>query len=267
MTTVEDTLAHDWQVWHAAREETLREPHGWLSLTALHWLTAEPTAYLSVPGRWHADDAGVHITATPVDGLHTDGALIKGTVTLTPREGAPGLPVTFDDKLVEVVLRTGRHGIRLRDPQSPTLTGFRGVPAFPVDHRWVVPATFEQYAVPRRIVGAAVVDGLEHHHSVRGVLRFAVDGGTYGLLAFDGGPGRLSVLFRDATSGVTTHGGVRSVVVADPGGSGPAIIDFNRAVNLPCAFTDYGTCPLPPRENVLPLAVEAGERKPHPVGR
>ena len=207
----------------------------------------------------------MHVTAAAADGLHAEGTLIDGTATLAPREGAPGLPVTFDDKLVEVVLRTGHHGIRLRDPQSPTRTGFTGVPAFPVDHRWVVPATFEQYAAPRQVVGAAVVEGLEHHHSVRGVLRFTVDGGAYELLAFDGGPGRLSVLFRDATSGVTTHGGVRSVIVADPGGSGPTIIDFNRAVNLPCAFTDYGTCPLPPHENVLPLAVEAGERKPLPI--
>ncbi|MEV4410406.1 DUF1684 domain-containing protein [Catellatospora sp. NPDC049609] len=267
MTTVEDTLERDWLAWHAEREQVLREPHGWLSLVALHWLTGTPTAYPPIPGRWRADADGVHLNASPADGLRAEGAPVDGTVTLQPREGAAGLPVTFDDKLVEVVLRTGRAGIRLRDPQAPTRTRFTGVPAYPVDHRWVVAAAFEQLAVPRTVTGGAAVEGLEHHHAVRGVLRFDVDGAAYELLAFDGGPGRLSVLFRDATSGVTTHGGVRSVSVADPGGSGPVVIDFNRAVNLPCAFTDYGTCPLPPKENVLPLAVAAGERMPLPVAR
>jgi uncharacterized protein (DUF1684 family) len=37
-------------------------------------------------------------------------------------------------------------------------------------------------------------------------------------------------------------------------------VDFNRAVNPPCAFTPYATCPLPPPENYLPLAVTAGEK-------
>jgi hypothetical protein len=37
------------------------------------------------------------------------------------------------------------------------------------------------------------------------------------------------------------------------------MLDFNRAYNPPCAFTPYATCPLPPAENHLPIAVEAGE--------
>ena len=44
--------------------------------------------------------------------------------------------------------------------------------------------------------------------------------------------------------------------------TGSTIIDFNRAVNLPCAYTDFATCPLPPAENRLPIAIEAGEKTP-----
>jgi uncharacterized protein (DUF1684 family) len=40
------------------------------------------------------------------------------------------------------------------------------------------------------------------------------------------------------------------------------VVDFNRAVNLPCAYTDLATCPLPPPENRLPVAIEAGEKIP-----
>ena len=39
-------------------------------------------------------------------------------------------------------------------------------------------------------------------------------------------------------------------------------LDFNHAVNLPCAYTEFATCPLPPAGNRLPVAVEAGEKTP-----
>jgi uncharacterized protein (DUF1684 family) len=40
------------------------------------------------------------------------------------------------------------------------------------------------------------------------------------------------------------------------------LVDFNRATNLWCAYTDFATCPLPPAENRLPIAIEAGEKIP-----
>ena len=83
-------------------------------------------------------------------------------------------------------------------------------------------------------------------------------------VAFPGhGPGDLLVLFTDATSGVTTYAANRSVSVPAPDAEGRTVIDFTRATNLPCAYTDFATCPLPPAENRLPFAVEAGEKIPH----
>ncbi len=58
MPTIEDTLAAEWAIWHAEREEALRAPHGWLSVTALHWLTPEPTRYPGIPGLWSSGEAG-----------------------------------------------------------------------------------------------------------------------------------------------------------------------------------------------------------------
>lgn len=60
----------------------------------------------------------------------------------------------------------------------------------------------------------------------------------------------------------TTYAANRSLTVAAPGPDGTVRLDFNRAVNLPCAYTDLATCPLPPAENRLPVAVEAGEQTP-----
>ena len=70
------------------------------------------------------------------------------------------------------------------------------------------------------------------------------------------------MLFTDATSGVTTYPGCRSLLVAAPDADGSVTLDFNQASNLPCSFTDYATCPVAPPENKLPIAVEAGEKNP-----
>jgi uncharacterized protein (DUF1684 family) len=76
-------------------------------------------------------------------------------------------------------------------------------------------------------------------------IRFKLSGQALALTAFNGhAPGSLSVLFRDQTSGRTTHQANRSLSVV-PVADGTVHLDFNRAVNPPCAYTDLATCPLP----------------------
>jgi len=41
------------------------------------------------------------------------------------------------------------------------------------------------------------------------------------------------------------------------------VIDFNRAYNPACAFSDYYNCPIPPKANALKVAIQAGEKDPH----
>jgi hypothetical protein len=65
-------------------------------------------------------------------------------------------------------------------------------------------------------------------------------------------------MFRDGTSAKTTYGAGRYLYTALPK-DGRVTLDFNRAMNPPCAFTNFATCPLPPPKNRLDLAVEAGE--------
>jgi uncharacterized protein len=261
MTTTEDRLQADWTAWHDEREEQLRTPHGWLSLTALLWLDGEPTAFPDVPGRWRATgDGGVEVSA---DGeLAVDAAPVRGTVRLEPVDGKPGVLVEAGERRIEVIRRTDSYALRVRDPQAPTRTGFTGVPAFPVDPAWVVDGRFEPYAEPRRITVGAVVDGLSHFPTALGEVRFAVGGAEQRLVALAGKDGGLTLHFRDATSGTSTYGGGRTLGVATPGPDGRVEIDFNRTVNLPCAFTEHATCPLPPEGNRLAVPVEAGERLP-----
>ncbi|GAA1247240.1 DUF1684 domain-containing protein [Pseudonocardia aurantiaca] len=255
-------LRDEWASWHAEREEDLRAPHGWLSLTALHWLDAEPRTFDGLPGWRASGDGGVEVAAAEAAGLVVGGAPVTSTVRLEPIDGLPGVLVEVGPRTVEVARRTDSYALRVRDPEATTLAEFVGVPAFPVDARWVVEGTFEAYEQPRRITVGAVVDGLQHFPTAVGVVRFAVDGSEHELVALQGKAEGLVLHFRDATSGESTYGGGRVLQIRGADDHGTVRIDFNRTLNLPCAFTAYATCPLPPAENRLAVAVEAGERNP-----
>lgn len=266
-TAAVSSLQDAWTRWHAEREEDLRTPHGWLSLTALHWLTPEASAVPGLPGRWSATAEGVVVTASAADGLAVRSVggprRVDGTVTLHPVDGLPGSLLEHGELVIEVARRTDSHVLRVRDPQAVTRTAFTGVPAFPVDERWVVEATFEPYAEPRTITVGAVVEGLSHFPTAVGDVAFTVDGQRQRLVALAGRDGEgLSLHFRDATSGATTYAGGRILRTPEADADGRLVLDLNRTVNLPCAFTDFATCPLPPAGNTLTVAVEAGERSP-----
>jgi len=235
------TLAAEWAAWHAEREDALREPHGWLSITALHWLDRTPRSYPGVPGRWSTDGTSARV----------------GTAEHTLAEAGSVLLDGEGGTKVEVVLRTGRYGLRVRDPRAPALRDFTGVPAFDVRPEWVVDAGFEAFDQPRAVVVGAARDDLAHRLAAVGVARFALGGRPQELLAIGVGD-RVQVLFHDPTNGDTTAPW-RSLSARPRGGR--VLLDFNRAVNLPAGITPYGTCPRPPAGNVVTVPVEAGERR------
>ncbi|WP_063056836.1 DUF1684 domain-containing protein [Nocardia salmonicida] len=259
--TATTTFADDWARWHHAREDGLRDPLGWLSLAGLHWLTDSPERLDGVPGTWWVTDEKVFITAQPADRLDVDGERIGGVQIVVPVEGAPGVSVLNESRVLEVIRRSGQYAVRVHDPAAPTLTAFTGVSAYPADPRWVVTGRFTAFEQARTITTGAVVDGLEHQHSAAGIIEFTIGDSHEALLAF-GTPADLKVLFTDATSGVTTYPAARSLAVEAVEADGTVTLDFNRAVNLPCAFTDFATCPVAPRENRLRVAIEAGEQDP-----
>jgi uncharacterized protein (DUF1684 family) len=187
---------------------------------------------------------------------------IDGTEKLEPVEGAPGLLVEDGERRIEVIRRTGSVALRVHDPKSPHLEAYHGIPVYPPSERWRVAGTFTPYEQPKTVTTGAVVEGLEHHHSAVGVIDFDLAGDALQLVAFGRSDGGLHVLFTDATSGVTTYGACRSLSIEVPDAGGTVTLDFNRASNLPCSFTDYATCPVAPAENRLAIAVEAGEKNP-----
>jgi uncharacterized protein (DUF1684 family) len=259
-------LEPDWAAWHAEREGTLRAPHGWLSLTGLHWLDGSDDAarsYPGLPGTWRAVDGGVEVTAGRADGVVVDGQPVDGAVRVEPADGEPGVLVAVGERRVEVIRREEHLALRVRDPQAPTRRDFAGVPAFPVDAAWITTGRYTAWDAPRRIDVDTVVDGLGFHPMAVGTVRFTLGGEEQELVALgEEAGGELRLHFRDATSGTSTYGGGRILRTGPADADGTVRIDLNRTSNLPCSFTAYATCPLPPAGNVVTVPVEAGEKTP-----
>jgi len=171
----------------------------------------------------------------------------------------------------------GRYTLRLShqnfpavvvlDPQSPRLRSgpfpvwYDPDPAFRVEARLVrdEPAREEVILSTR---------GNRRRALRLGRLEFPVQGRTFHLTALrllepGTGESEVSVFFRDATTGQGSYP-VGRYVDAQPLGGDRYRLDFNRAYNPTCAFSELYNCPIPPRENVLPVEVRAGERDPKP---
>jgi len=254
------TARQAWARWRATREAELAEEHGWLSLTGFAWLSAGPSAVPGLPGLWWADDEGAHVRAQEGDGLVTDVGPVLGTAVADVAESGSLLWVRHDARVVELLRRGGRLALRTRDPQAATRLAFEGVPTWDHDAEWVRPATFTPAHVPATVpVGTARAD-LVQRATVVGTVDVDIAGVRHRLSAVPSGPG-LALLFHDVTNGVASAPW-RTVVTEAPDPEGNLVVDFNRAVNLPFAFTDHGTCPAPVSGNRIAVAVTAGEKRP-----
>jgi uncharacterized protein (DUF1684 family) len=254
-------FATAWQQWREQREARLADPHGFLAVTGLHWLMPQPQRFSDVPGEWCSGPEGVVVTLTDGEVLEIDGELRTGRVVVGPVDEA-GIRAGFGDAVVEIAERFGSAILRPRHPDNPARLTYRGTPTFDPDPAWVLPGRFEAYAVPKSTGVDTVVEGMEGVYEALGEVVFEADGRPQRLVAFDGGEGDLWIIFTDETSGETTYAAARQLSVAPPGPDGRVLLDFNRAVNLPCAYSDFATCPLPPTGNHVDVLVEAGEKTP-----
>ena len=267
-TSLTTDLRTDWEEWHSARERELATPHGWLSLTSFHWLPGSPEQLPGLPGLYSVQDGQAVLTASADDGYAQadGGAPVNGSATTRVAEAKSLLWLTLGDVVIELALRGGRYTIRTRDPKAAARAAFRGVPAFPVDEKWLVKGRYEPFDAPQQISVSTARDDLVQQITGVGTVLLELDGEQYPLIATAGAGGALSIAFHDATNGVQTARW-RAVPTSVPTSDGSVEIDFNRAINFPFSFSDYGTCPAPPAGNTLPLAVTAGELAPRRAGQ
>lgn len=261
--------------WHAARLDRLRGEDGWLTLVGLHPLregansvgsAADANARLidKAPPRvgvLEVGGNGITFTAQP-------GIAVSLAGTAVPLDGPLPLRTDLEDGTTVlavgplnffVIDRGGRLFLRVKDRESALRRDFTDVARFPVDTCWRVTAHLVPHDPPRGVEVPNVLGQVSEEPSP-GVLAFTLDGVACRLTPI-GEPGEgLFIVFADATTGTETYGGGRFLDTDPPGADGRFVLDFNRAVNPPCVFTPYATCPLPPEGNTLAVAVRAGEK-------
>jgi uncharacterized protein len=259
-----ETFNRDWRDWHSRQQARLADAHGFLAITSLHWLHSAPERFHDAPGQWSTSPDGVRVLLSEGEDLVIDGVAVHGEHDFGVIAERGSLFPASGDAVIEVAKRGGHDILRPRHPENPLRLAFTGTPAYDPDPRWVVTGRYVPFDTPRPTTVGAAVEGLQHVYDAPGQVLFELEGRALSLTTFNGRtPGALMALFTDATSGVTTYAANRALQIDPPAADGTVRLDFNRAANLPCAYTDLATCPLPPTENRLPVAVEAGERIPY----
>jgi uncharacterized protein len=154
------------------------------------------------------------------------------------------------------------YNIRVWDANSSKRLNFTGRVWFPIDPKYRVQGYFKPYTNQKQMtvdhtggqtqelvnIGKVEFELMEHSF-------------IFEAAASEKGPDYVWLLMRDATSGKSTYGAGR-FMMARFVGDDTVELDFNKFYHPPCAFCDFTTCPMPPRDNVFPFAIEAGERYP-----
>jgi uncharacterized protein (DUF1684 family) len=258
------------EAWRNKHEQDYR--HEYVTIAGLHFL--EPGTHTvgsgpgndivlsahvpSTIGKLAVADGVVQYEPAPGIGARHDGQALAGATILKE----PGKPADAEISIGDVRLAVHTSGERLSlrvwDPNGEQATGFKGFEWFAVDPSYRVTARFIQDAQPRTLSVLNTFNDVTTYTS-EGVVEFELQGQTLRLRPFTTRPRRFYFVFRDASSGEETYGTGR-FLYADLQDDGTTVLDFNQAYNPPCAFNPYTTCPIPLKENVLPVKILAGER-------
>jgi uncharacterized protein (DUF1684 family) len=275
MTISTSEYVAEQEAWRESTEAPLRRD--WVSLVGrfelqpgLHRVGAEPMFEVRLPAGSAPENVGVlqfeagelRLAPAPGVAVAVNGAPLEGAVALRTDADTKQTPdiVTVGSVTFFVIERGPRTIVRVRDSASPALAAFAGRQWYPVDEVYRVEGVFTRYDPPKPLAITNLLGDTSAQTSP-GAVTFRLQGQEYTLDAGGWRDGGLLLHFRDATNGDSTYGGGRAVVTSAPV-DGLLTVDFNRTTNLPCAFTEYATCPLPPQQNRLALRVEAGELLP-----
>ena len=252
------------------RVKALTEQNGWLNLAGLYWLKPGDNTFGSavnntlvfkhknmpallgkfkVLGSRVSFEFNKAVTNFPSD--------YSEEVVLFDLSNKTDTSIYFKQFVWSVIIREDKIGVRFRDLKNPALTAFKGNKRFAIHEKWNLPAKL----LPPNPSGLFITNvlGQTTAQDYAGKISFEYQGKNYVLDAISEGPGDLFVVFGDATNGINTYHTGRFMYVSRPDSNGNTFIDFNKSFNPPCAYTPFATCPIPPRQNILPFKVTAGE--------
>lgn len=245
----------DLTTWKAARLAALVAEDGWLNLTDRVEIPPGPQRV----GRGPDNDLVLSVGPDHLGVLClTEGGAEfslpgQGPLAFLPAPG--GFPqLRVPPLLLELHTVDGIPALRVRDLTAPRRADLR---YFPENPDFVVRARWERLPEPETATigqrGGGDTDVTLTH-----VARLVLGGHELALVPTHWKAGQPMFVIRDATSGRETYGASRFLMGEDM--TDDAItLDFNRAFTPPCGFTPFAICPLPPRQNILPFRVEAGE--------
>ncbi len=264
----------DVEAWRAWRLADVTSEDSWLTLIDYHWMGALPVTVGSAeqasitlprgPGlvgvftEAPATDTLLFEAATGV-AVTADGRTLTEPVPVFNPDGSAAI-FRFEDMSWLVRNFQDRLAVRVRDNRAPLRTGFPGLENYPVNHEWRLHARYEPYDPPKKFPVAIFTGGDDLEESPGRVI-FEAAGTEYSLDVTDTSETGYFVIFADDTNGNGSYPAGRYVWFDKPEGAdaGPVVLDFNKAYNPPCAFTEYATCPLPPPSHRIEAEVDAGE--------
>ncbi len=272
---VADTPTQIAEKWRAKHEVDYRRD--WVTIAGLHPLKqgintagSAPANAIQLPASTPATlgrfvVAGVRVRFEPAPGapvLLRDQPVTQA-IDLKDDGGTGADTLAVGDvRLVVHVSGGASRSLRVRDPNGPLAKGFLGFTWFPIDEHYRVIGRFIKDAAPRPMKVLNTFGDVDEYNT-EGVVEFELLGQTLQLRPFTTRPKRFYFVFRDASGGQETYETAR-FLYSDLLDDGTTVLDFNQAYNPPCAFNPYTTCPIPLRENRLPIKVLAGE-KAYPV--
>ena len=259
--------------WHAKMEDSLRADDGWLTLAGLYLLqdgvnTVGSDTACDIPlppasapehvGDIHFADGKATLRVASDGPVLIDEVPVKSAVLRDDADAAGPSLVKVGAITFFVIKRGNRYAVRIRDRSSPARQTFTGRRWFAIDPAYRLTATFTPHVSPRTV---QVMNSLGTLAAMTnpGYVECELGGQRLRLEAFDAGKSELWFIFKDATSGRLTYGAGR-YLYAPRHADDTVTLDFNKAYSPPCAFTPHATCPLPPKENVLAIGIEAGEK-------
>lgn len=260
--------------WKSELVEDRRE--NWLTLVGLFWLKPGDNSFGSdasntivLPNGTAPAHAGIFrlqgkdVTVAFRPGVSASVAgKPAGAMKLDPDVSGHPTVVELGSLRMHVIQRGDRCGIRVKDLKSPAAAKYRGADFYPLGAVYRINATW----VPgdgKRTVLVPNILGDATASPVIGEAHFTMDGRELRLSATSGDQEHgLFFIFSDTTRKTETYPAGRFLMTG-PVKDGHLLLDFNQAYNPPCAVTPYATCPLPPKENQLPVSIAAGEKFDH----
>ncbi len=256
--------------WRQKRNARLASDFGWLSLVGLEWLQEGENRVGSAPGNtirlpggpdyWGSVflvDDKLRFVRADVDSVTVDEAHVNELPMVADTEGPATLVQSGTIRFYAIFRES--YALRIKDSQAPIRVSFKGTRNFDIQRDWRIDTRFIPGEEGETIEIGNVLGQLIPS-PVYGRIEFERDGTTYRMVAIgDENSQSLEFMFADHSNGRSTYAAGRFVYSDGMPRNGRLVVDFNKAYNPPCAFSDYSTCPLPLAENRLNMEVTAGE--------